>query len=62
MNASTKNHPEGKPFKCGISDTSQHLQFWSELLEEIQKWKLWEYKKDKDSDTFTWKDIIIILF
>ena len=33
------------------------MQFWSELLEQIQKWKFWEYKKDKVSETFTRKDM-----
>lgn len=33
---------EGKKYRCALSDQSPHLEFWSEMLNKLFKWKIWD--------------------
>lgn len=44
LNGSNLYSPDGKRFKCALSDSSPHLDFWSDILPKIQKWKIIDSK------------------
>ncbi|KAJ8966123.1 hypothetical protein NQ314_003730 [Rhamnusium bicolor] len=52
LNGSNLYSPDGKKFKCALSDSSPHLEFWSEMLPKIEKWKIIDPKTGKSRLNF----------
>jgi len=43
---------EGKKYRCALSDGSPHLEFWSEILSQLYRWKIWDKNSKKIRNDF----------
>lgn len=53
LNGHTKYPTQGKIYKCALLENSPHLQFWSDLLPELEHWLLIEIKRNPNCHHFT---------
>ena len=47
LNGSNKFPPDGKPFRCAITDDTGHVAFWEECKKKVSKWRFLNKPLDK---------------